>query len=459
MLLRFSVKNLFSFKDETEFNLLPGRITRLSHHKYSNLGIEVLKLSALYGANGAGKSNLIKAISLLRKLVMTGVIPNELNSQKFKLSPKSKKDYTYLGIEFIKNETAFHYSVKVNDGIIQEEEFCVSGLGIKKDEMLFRRTIDFDKKIQIEFFEGFEENKENVLLKTVIEKDLIKPDKPLIHLLQSLSSDAFVDIRFATKWFTENLEVIYPHTRPSALVERIDKESDLKLFAIDMMKSFQTGIANLNTETKSIEEFLGQDNQKDIDEITLELKKNPEQSVVIENAGSKEQVVIVNENDKIVSKRLMFEHKGEKNEMVKFTFDEESDGTRRLLEYIPAIKSVIGNDKVFIIDEIERSIHPLIVKELISKFSQDEKSKGQLVFSTHESNLLDQEIFRQDEIWFAEKNKAGATELYPLSEFNIDGQKEHHTINIQKGYLSGRYGAIPFLGNLTDLNWHKYPNG
>jgi AAA15 family ATPase/GTPase len=78
------------------------------------------------------------------------------------------------------------------------------------------------------------------------------------------------------------------------------------------------------------------------------------------------------------------------------------------------------------------------------------ETKGQLIFSTHESNLLDQDIFRPDEIWFTEKNKQGATELYALSEF-----KEHHTIDIRKGYLNGRYGGIPFLGNLKDLNWEK----
>ena len=92
----------------------------------------------------------------------------------------------------------------------------------------------------------------------------------------------------------------------------------------------------------------------------------------------------------------------------------------------------------------------MIVKELVSKFSFDNKTKGQLIFSTHESNLLDQEILRTDEIWFAEKNTNGATRLYSLSDF-----KEHNTIDIRKGYLNGRYGAIPFLGNLKDLNWHK----
>lgn len=458
MLLRFSVKNLFSFNDETEFNLLPGRISRLSHHKYSKAGIEFLKLSALYGANGAGKSNLIKAISLLKQLVKTGIIPSELNSQKFKLSPKKSKDYTDLEIEFIKNEKAFYYSIKLNEGIVLEEQFCISGLGKKADQILFHRTIDSNSSTQIKFFDGFEESKENVLLKTVIEKDLIKPDKPLIHLLQSLSSETFNDIKSASDWFSKNLTIIEPDFMPNGLTMKIDKLPEFKNFAIDMVKSFQTGIVDLKIETNSIEDFFGEDNQKEIDRITGKLKQNPKLVVPLRNRYSHEEVSFVNEDDKIVSKRLVLEHKGEKNEMVKFSFDEESDGTRRLIEYIPALESVINREMVIIIDEIERSIHPLIVKELISKFSLDEKTQGQLIFSTHESNLLDQEIFRQDEIWFAEKNKIGATELYPLSEFKIDGQKEHHTIDIQKGYLSGRYGAIPFSGNLTDLNWHKYHN-
>jgi AAA15 family ATPase/GTPase len=121
------------------------------------------------------------------------------------------------------------------------------------------------------------------------------------------------------------------------------------------------------------------------------------------------------------------------------------------MEYLPALFYAVSRRKTYFIDEIERSIHPLLIKELIKKFSLDKDTMGQLIFSTHESNLLDQDIFRPDEIWFAEKNKEGATELYALSEF-----KEHHTIDIRKGYLNGRYGGIPFLGNLKDLNWEKY---
>ena len=164
-----------------------------------------------------------------------------------------------------------------------------------------------------------------------------------------------------------------------------------------------------------------------------------------------DELVLVKEGDSYFVKRLILEHKGENDFLTDFYLDEESDGTIRLLDFVPAFQDLLSKNKVFIIDELERSIHPLLIKELVMKFSLDNLSKGQLIFTTHESNLLDQDIFRQDEIWFAEKDENGSTDLYSLSDF-----KEHKTIDIRKGYLNGRYGSIPFLGNLKDLNWHKY---
>ena len=164
-----------------------------------------------------------------------------------------------------------------------------------------------------------------------------------------------------------------------------------------------------------------------------------------------EHIVFHKQNNDIYVLKLILEHNSVNNKPVIFYENEESDGTKRLLDYLILYFDIIFYNKLYIVDEIERSIHPLLIKNLISKFSSNEKTSGQLIFTTHESNLLDQDIFRQDEIWFAEKNKKGSTELYPLSDF-----KEHHTIDISKGYLNGRYGAIPFLGNLKDLNWEKY---
>ena len=110
---------------------------------------------------------------------------------------------------------------------------------------------------------------------------------------------------------------------------------------------------------------------------------------------------------------------------------------------------MIKENHVYVIDEIERSIHPIIIKELITLISKNEEINSQIIFSTHESCLLDQEILRTDEIWFAQKDNGGATKLYSLSDYNV-----HKTANIENGYLNGRYGGIPFLSNLSDIHWN-----
>jgi uncharacterized protein len=253
----------------------------------------------------------------------------------------------------------------------------------------------------------------------------------------------------AYSWFSETLTIISPDSKPNALVNRTDIDSDFKLYAEDIMGSFNIGITALVSEKKAIEDFLGKDNDNNLDELIKKLESTPKNMIGLRtNKGN--ELILVKEGSKIFVKQLKLQHKGQNNIAVNFDLEEESDGTIRLLDFIPAFKDVVSKTKVFVIDEIERSIHPLLIKELIRKFSMDDASKGQLIFTTHESNLLDQDIFRQDEIWFAEKDKNGSTDLYALSNF-----KEHKTLDIQKGYLNGRYGSIPFLANLQDLNWHK----
>lgn len=449
MLIRFAISNLFSFKEETEFNLLPSKVKRLSHHKYSKGGIEILKLTALYGANGSGKSNLIRAISLLKAMILEGAVPGSLMSRKFKLSESSWAKPVELAIEFFAHDAVYYYSISINNGIVVDEYFS-SNDDKQQDEMIFHRKYE-NGKTSISFSKEFESSNENLTLKKIIETDLIKPPQLLLSLLNSINNSAFAGIKTAYEWFKNGLIIIYPETKAKGIVLAIEYKEGFKEFAGELMRSFNTGITNLKVDVKNIADFFGKENQKKIDEIEAELKNNPENKIAMTNTTTKEEVVIVNDGGGILAKQLLFEHKGEKNNDVAFSLDEESDGTRRLLEYLPALNNVIKYSPTIIIDEIERSIHPLIIKEIVGKFSKDESTKGQLIFSTHESNLLDQEIFRTDEIWFAEKNILGSTKLYSLSDF-----KEHNTIDIRKGYLNGRYGAIPFLGNLQDLNWHKF---
>ena len=239
-------------------------------------------------------------------------------------------------------------------------------------------------------------------------------------------------------------------SRSIEFAQKVDIDNEFKNYVKDLICSFNLGVSDLVSERKEIQDYFGEDNIKDVSDIMNELKNNPERMIGL-RSNNRNEIILVNEDGKIIVKSLKIGHIGKNNKQVLFDLDEESDGTVRLLDFVPAFKSVISNKKVFVIDEIERSIHPLLIKELVQKFSLDEKTKGQMIFTTHESNLLDQDFFRLDEIWFTEKNKDGSTDLYSLNDF-----KEHKTIDIKKGYLNGRYGSIPFLGNLQDLNWHQY---
>lgn len=451
MIVRFIVENLFSFGERREFNLLPSpRYSRLSHHKYSLNNFDFLKLSVVYGANGSGKSNLIKSISYLIDLVLEEEIPPRLQQHKFKFHDDVKDVEVLLGIEFISEEIPFIYAMKFNEGIILREELFISGLGKNDDILIFERETNQDGYISTKFSKDFEQDQESKTLKKVIEKNLSKPDKPLLKLLSTLDSPFLVDLVKAFRWFDRTIQIITPSSKPAALAQRIDTNDNFREYANDTMCAFHTGIKNIKTEKKSLVEFFGQDNIGELDELIKELDDSSKKMIGLQTRMG-EEILLVKEGSEVFVKRLRLEHQGLNNKKAFFYINEESDGTVRLLDYIPAFQDIVSKEKVYIVDEIERSIHPLLIKELVNKFSNDSNSKGQLIFSTHESNLLDQEIFRQDEIWFAEKDKNGCTDLYPLSEF-----KEHHTKNIRKGYLNGRYGGIPFLSNLQDLNWNKY---
>lgn len=451
MLIRILVSNLFSFDELTEFNMLPGRYNRLQNHIFNKGDIGLLKMNALYGANGAGKSNLIHALASLKDFLLKGEMPIELITQTFKFNKNSQNKDVFLGIEFIKDETPYYYGIRINRGIIVEEELQVSGLGKREDKTLFLRTDKKDqKKIEIKFSKEISEDPdpEVALFPDFLQNEILERNKPVLFYMKNRQHKAFAIFRKAIEWFEKDLYLILPHYRSRGLFSLLENNKLFIQFAKDTMRSFNTGITDIQVEKIPIEDFFGKDNAAEAEKITAKLRAKAGQSSAVRN--NFEDVIFELSGNKAFAKRILFCHTEDAGN-ARFRLSEESDGTRRLLEYLPALFNAIKDCKTYFIDEIERSLHPVLIKELIRKFSLDPQTRGQLIFSTHESNLLDQEIFRPDEIWFVEKNKKGATQLYALSEF-----KEHHTIDIRKGYLNGRYGAIPFLSNLKDLNWEKY---
>lgn len=449
MLIRFLVKNLFSFKELTEFNMLPGRFSRMPYHVYKTGDIELLKLNAMYGANGAGKSNLIKSLALLGEFVKTGNLPIEFLVETFKFDKENRDKDVYLGVEFIKDEVPYYYGITINQGIIVEEELQISGIEKKEDYTLFTRTDKpSEKELELVFSKEVMEDKEAAIFPLFLKNEILERNKPVLFYMTSRKNKVFDPFKKALQWFTHDLTTVMPHSKPGNLNIMLEGDAGFYQFATSVLQSFNTGIKSINVDTIPIEEFFGEDDKKQAERITAEIKANPEK---VWTFGTEQEVItFVLRQNKVVAKRLSFLHDTDGGNII-FTAAQESDGTRRLLDYLPVFYTAIHLKHVYLIDEIERSIHPLLIKELIKKFSHDASTMGQLIFTTHESNLLDQDIFRPDEIWFAEKNKEGATTVYPLSDF-----KEHHTIDIQKGYLNGRYGGIPFLGNLTDLKWEKY---
>jgi len=429
--------------------MLPNtRYKRLPHHKYDVNGFGLLKMTALYGANAAGKSNLVKAMSLLKDIVIMSKLPPRFSDTQFKFRDEKYEDQI-LAVEFFHNKTPFYYALKINKGIIKTEELYISGLGKKEDKLIFERNTNDEGKTSLQFLPEFENDAESQVLKRVIEKSLAKPNESIFYLLSDIDNPFLKTINVAFDWFGEVL-LFEEISGQGILAQMADMDYKHRKYAENLVKSFHVGISNLEIKKQPLEDFLI-NNELKTDEELYDYDLGEISFGHIRETKTGEFVAITKENGEWIVKQIRLKHFGKNNKTALFDLDEESDGTVRLLDFVSHFYDIIFEGKTIIIDEIERSLHPLIIKELTRKFSHEKNTNGQLIFTTHESNLLDQDIFRQDEIWFAEKDKDGCTDLYSLSDY-----KEHNTIDIRKGYLMGRYGAIPFLGNLKDLNWHTY---
>lgn len=453
MLVRVVVKNFGSFGNAMEFNMLPSsRQAKKSHHKYSVKDFSFLKMSAIYGANGAGKSNLSKALSAIQEFVIDGELTSQITANKHKFT-KEEENQEFV-IEIIHNDVPYIYGFCIENKKILSEELYLSSLGKGDDTLILKRSISSGRN-KLEFYKEFYKKEENKTLAKVIQDNLIKKDKSVLKILSEMDNDDFFSIRLFMDYFRYNFAVISPESRPTGLALRIESEEQFKDYVIDMMRSCGIGIEDIKTETISLLEManvVDSDNVMTIKKFIQDFKEENKEGDIVRMIGpNSEEIILVYEDGQVVAKRLQFQHKSKGKKSEVFSLSQESDGTIRLLDYMPLFYDVFQNNMTYFVDEIERSIHPLLIKKLVKLFADSKETKGQLIFTTHETNLLDQNILRTDEIWFMEKDLQGSSTIYPLSDF-----KEHHSKNIQKGYLNGRYGAIPFLGNLEDLNWAQY---
>ena len=444
MLIRFTVSNFLSFKDETEFNMLTGDVKRHPHHVYKREHIDVLRAAAIYGANGAGKSNLIKAIAFLKSLVEGKDVLKTY--EKFKLSDEYFTKPSEIEIEFEINGIAYAYGIVFDHSIIFEEWLYKVNFE-KEDEIVFERKTNIKGINKLKFDKKYSRTEKDKHFIEFYEKELLTPS---VSFISTTKNEHFKDVQLIKQWFWSSLLIMLPTYRPIEMFGKLFFYPQLRAIFSELIKGFDTGLVSIDFKKELptyIPPHVINNNSPFTEKMNPLITNFYGVHVEIQN---KSVNVYSYENGNVYKNELVGYREVE-GKKIEFKLDEESDGTIRLLDLLPIYLEMSAKDVVYVIDEINQSIHPLLLKMFLKEVMEMKESKGQIIFTTHESNLLDLDIFRQDEIWFAEKNQEGATQFYPLSEFKI-----RYDLDIRKGYLNGRFGAIPFLENLEKLNQNTH---
>ena len=442
MLIRFAVENYNSFKERQIFSMVAGKQTRHPSHCVTVNGKRLLKSSFFFGANASGKSNFVRALDFMRRVTLIGVKAIRYNDRFFRIDSKYKEKPGIFQIDFIVENIVFSYGFAIN---YLTREFCTEWL--YRLDSSGKETCIFDRKQGETIITGLQLNKISKLRFNIYCEDL-KADELLLYEIGNKKLDkdsALYDFIVAYEWF-KNLIVVYPdsHTHNKNdffLNPTFDTDS-----MIDMLRAFDTGIEKITKGKQPAEKafsFLPEQVKNDIlDDIEQTMKDNLQNQARCKIEIGNYQFEISIENGEIFAEKIMLNH-GNPKEL--FELSDESDGTKRLFDLIP-LYEFGQKGKIIVIDELDRSFHSKLTEEYIKRFFEITKEHScQLICTTHDLNLMDLQILRQDEIWFVERESDHSTRIYSLSD-----DKQRFDKNILNDYLIGRYGAIPYF---QDNEW------
>ena len=401
MLIRFSFKNFKSFKNE---NCLDMEATSLKEHEYNVAKTEngeYLKVSAIYGANASGKTNVLQAFDYMKKRIL--------------VSDDSKKNSP------IDEENIYSFMIN-NDPIALEVEILAKnnkiykyGFEVLKDTIISEWL--FEKRVN-KFYAIFERENNNVSMKPNRISDLVNIDERTLFLnIYSKIDRNNEDFSNVYDWFVNSMYLDLGNPNFERFINnrvslKILSDENYKKELLKFIKTFDSGIEGIRTTPDSIE--------------------------------------AVKSNNGIIDIEVL--HRGENGELKALPFYLESNGTRKMFHLFDFFMDALKNGMVLFVDELDAKLHPLLTRYIINLFhnSQTNIGNGQLIYSTHDTVNLNKETFRRDEIWFAEKDKDGISEIYALSDYILEddknaGKKVRNDATYNKDYLTGRYGAIPVL--------------
>lgn len=443
MLMRFSISNFMSFgykADETdkvvptEYHLYAGRSEQHRERVINYRERKVLKFSSIYGANASGKTNLIRAIDAGKKIVLNTMDGADFHD-KFCRSNNSNADKpTLFEYEFTIGERCFAYGFTVNlkDNAILSE--WLYEMKSTEEHVIFERLVEND---QYYFDENMFSDKENREQFHFFMRDANRINTTLLLYeikRRKMEEDDFGIFNKVFDWFKYKLVVIYPETKIGASYFLFGSDNK-KLVSI--LKYLDTGITDYGMRVMNEAAFKEYFPNESLAEKFLR-KPDVDKDVISKSILNFGNTLFELDYDETGAKKiakLVFQHGMDES---KYEYGEESDGTQRIIELLDVILND-DEDKIFIIDELDRSLHPQMTIKFVETFLRfSEKKTTQMIITTHESNLMDLNILRRDEIWFAEKELDNNTNLYTLEKFKIRYDKV-----VSKDYLAGRYGAVP----------------
>lgn len=431
MLLQFSIKNFRTFKDKASLSLVASNYdkdTREIDNIYqdSKFNLRLLKSAVVYGANASGKSKFFEALMFMKHFVITSSKHSqkgdEIDVEPFRLNNETEKLPTEFEVIFTYKNTMYRYGFEVDKKKIVSEWLYYKPK-TKEIELFYR---DGNK------YETHERNfsKGN----TVIREGLVRDNALLVSVSAQFNDSTSIAV---IDWF-KNLKTIsginesgYQGFTMSRTEDPIHKERILEL-----LKAADLGIQDIKLQ------------KLEIANLPKEMPKELRDKIIRE----------VNEEEREFISDVLITHKkydSNKNtvDIVKFSLDDdESSGTRKFLALTGPILDVIEKGYTLVIDELDSKLHPNLVCKIVSLFNSKElnKKNAQLIFNTHDTNLLSSGLFRRDQIWFTDKSKFGEANLYSLADFKSEDVRK--TEPFEENYIRGKYGAIPFLGFFDNLN-------
>lgn len=445
MLIKVTVENFKSFSEPTEMTMISStKIQKGTDHRVKIKSTNILKYAVIYGANAAGKSNLIDFFWFL-KSTLNDTIPMVATKWFCKCKEENINKNSSFEIQFTIGDKfyAYGFTALLNQRRItsewlyelyqngnakclfernEEEKFPHLGEDVKLnkiDEAKFKTyTDDFDGNESILFLTEMNRNKK------------YSEDSKLVFFKEVYS------------WLSQNIIIVKPNTSFDNFQYYSD-ETSLELIN-KLIKTFDTGIDKVRVEKTDFEEFRKALPAKVFDLVMKDIRNKMAHKSLYSSARMTMRTdksfftVTLDDDEPIVSTLKLYHGKS----FYDFNFDEESDGTRRIFDLLDMLLNK-NDDIIYVVDELERSLHPKLTEHFLELFMNFHKGhKTQLLFTTHEASIMEQKLFRRDEIWFVERDGNNTSNVYSLDKF-----KERYDKTLSKAYLEGRYGAIPVFSN------------